>query len=211
MNCLGAVVGVDHGLSVRGSAPPPGHVEGVDDELGAQMVGDRPPDHPAGIDVEDDGAVHPALAGAVLSDVGDPQSVWPVGGEPPIHQVRRWRSVRIRTVTAAAALVDTLQPGRAHEPFDAFAATPHPGGQPQLRVHPRRPVGAPRHPMDLTDRVAQRLIRDRPGTGRAGTPLIEPGRRYPEDPARHRHGDSVGGKFGDDRVDHFGRTFSLAK
>ncbi len=41
-SALTAVVAVDHGA--RGSAAPAqtGHLEGVDDQLGAQMVSDRP-------------------------------------------------------------------------------------------------------------------------------------------------------------------------
>jgi hypothetical protein len=41
---------------------------------------------------------------------------------------------------APVAPVGTLQPVGAHQPLDAFAATPDPGGQPQLGVYPRRAV-----------------------------------------------------------------------
>lgn len=50
---------------VGGRAPAPeGHLEGVDDELGAHVVGDRPAHDAAAPGVEDDGQVDLALAGA---------------------------------------------------------------------------------------------------------------------------------------------------
>jgi hypothetical protein len=56
-------------------AGPLRHLQRVDDELGAQMVRDRPADDPAGEHVEHHRRVDSALAGAVLGDVGDPQPV----------------------------------------------------------------------------------------------------------------------------------------
>jgi hypothetical protein len=54
-----------------------GHVEGVQDELGAQMVGHRPADDPPREGVQDHRQVQPALTGALLGDVGHPQLVRP--------------------------------------------------------------------------------------------------------------------------------------
>jgi hypothetical protein len=79
-------VGVHHGAG-GGAAPPAGHLEGVDDQFGAHVVGDRPADDGAAEDVEDGGAVDLALDRGVLGDVGDPQPVGGVGDEPPLHQV----------------------------------------------------------------------------------------------------------------------------
>ena len=50
-------------------AAPDGHLDGVDDELGADVIGDRPAHDPAGPGVEHDGEVDPALTGGVLGDV----------------------------------------------------------------------------------------------------------------------------------------------
>ena len=117
-----------------------------------------------------------------------------------------------RTVGAIPpAPVDALQPVGAHEPLDAFAAAPHSRGQPQLGVHSRRSVGAPRHLMDVADQLTERLIGGFTRRDGPASPVVVARRRHPEDPARHRHRDPAGGEIGDDRVDHFGRTFSRAK
>ena len=49
----------------NGFAAQPGHVQSIGDQLGAQMIGDRPAHYPAGEDVEHDRGVDPALTGAV--------------------------------------------------------------------------------------------------------------------------------------------------
>ena len=71
------------------SASQGGHVDGVGDELGAHVIGDRPADDPSGPGVDDDGEVDPALAGAVLGDVLHPQPVRAVGAELAVHQIIR--------------------------------------------------------------------------------------------------------------------------
>jgi hypothetical protein len=48
------------------------HVEGVQHQLGAQVVGHRPADDPAGEAVQHNREVEPAAAGVLLSDVGHP-------------------------------------------------------------------------------------------------------------------------------------------
>src|SRR4029450_11579208 len=65
-----------------------GHVQGVQDQLGAEMVGHRPADDPAGERVEDDGEVEPALTGALLGDVSDPQAGGSWGTELGRDQIR---------------------------------------------------------------------------------------------------------------------------
>ena len=104
------------------SAAPAGHLQRVDDQLGAQMVRDRPADDAAGVDVEDGGAVDPALAGAVLGDVGEPQLVRPVGTELPLHPVLPHRLGGSRVAPAAA--VNTLQAGQAEQPPHPFVPDP---------------------------------------------------------------------------------------
>ena len=95
---LAAVIGMGDGAV--GATPQAGHLEGVDDELGAEVVGDRPADDPSGPGVDDDGEVDPALAGAVLGDVLHPQPVRAVGAELAVHQIVRQR---IRPAPAGAA------------------------------------------------------------------------------------------------------------
>jgi hypothetical protein len=51
------------------------HLEGVGDELGAEVVGHRPADDPAAVEVLDGDEVEPSLPGAQVGDVGDPAAV----------------------------------------------------------------------------------------------------------------------------------------
>jgi hypothetical protein len=69
------------------------HVEGVQDQVGAQVVGHRPADDPAGEAVQHDREVEPTLAGALLGDVGDPQPVRCWWGEVAFDQVGGWGGV----------------------------------------------------------------------------------------------------------------------
>src|SRR5207245_10550617 len=54
---------------------PDRHLERVNDELGADVIGDRPADHASGPGVEHDRAIELARVGAVFGDVHDPQPV----------------------------------------------------------------------------------------------------------------------------------------
>jgi hypothetical protein len=64
-----------------------GHLQRVGDELGAHVLGHRPPDDPSGVGVLDGGEVEPALPGSEIRDVGDPQHVRCVGPELPFNEV----------------------------------------------------------------------------------------------------------------------------
>jgi len=145
-------------------APPAGHVQGIDDQFGAQVVSDGPAHHPAGPDVQDDGAIQPALPGAVLGDVSDPQPVLPVRGELAVHQirVRAGRGIADRAALMPAA-VDAGQPGLAHQPLHAFAAAPQALAEPQLGMDPRGAVTATGLLMDLADHGGQVRICLLPG------------------------------------------------
>jgi len=68
-------------------APPHGHLHGVDHQLLAHVVGDRPADDPAAEGVEDGGQVDLALLRRVLGDVHHPQAVRPLHRELTLHQV----------------------------------------------------------------------------------------------------------------------------
>lgn len=71
MRCT-PVVGVDQQSGV-GGAVADGHVQRAGDRRRGLTAVDRPAHDPAGEGVQDDRAVDLAFAGAVLSDVGDPQ------------------------------------------------------------------------------------------------------------------------------------------
>jgi len=109
-----------------GAPCPHGHVQGIADDLGSQVIGDGPAHHPAAEGVEHHGQVELALPAAVLGDVGDPQPVRLAGGEAALHQVV---GGCLGVVPAGAALapapVHADQPSGGHEALDAGAPTGH--------------------------------------------------------------------------------------
>ena len=123
---LGSAIAVNH--CADGLAAQSGHVQGVSNQFGAQMISDRPPHDPAGVDIENDRGVHPALTGAVLGDVGDPQSVRPVSTELTVDQIRP--GCLSRSVTAPTPTMNALETNEFHAP-------PHP------LVTDRNPVAMP--------------------------------------------------------------------
>jgi hypothetical protein len=146
---LGAAVGV-HDRAVR-LAPPARHVQGVHDQLGAQVVRDRPADHPAGEHVQHHSGVDPALAGAVLGDVGYPQPVRFVGAEPALHPVLPDRRGALRVPPAAA--MDAGQAVVTHQPLHPAPAHDQMPAQRQVGVHPPGPIGPPRRGVHVDDHV----------------------------------------------------------
>ena len=93
----------------RGTTPRDGHLERRDDEFGAQMVGHVPPDNPAAERVLDGGEVEPALPGAQVGHVGDPQHVRRRGPELALDEVIGDADARDPNRRAAAPFLD--QPG----------------------------------------------------------------------------------------------------
>lgn len=71
---------------LRGALPA-GHLQGIGDQFGAHMISDGPAHDPPGEDIEDGAAVDLAFAGGVLGDVGTPQSIRGISGEPALDQV----------------------------------------------------------------------------------------------------------------------------
>jgi hypothetical protein len=67
-----------------------GHVEGIQDELGAQMLSHRPAHDPARERVQDHRQVQPALVGALGGDVGHPQPVRIGRREAPSDKIGSW-------------------------------------------------------------------------------------------------------------------------
>lgn len=153
----------DHGVVLRLPAQN-SHAKGVGDQFSAHMIGNRPADDEPGIGIHYRGAVHPALLGRVLGDVGDPQPVRGVGGEPAIDQVGTGLSdwVADRGVVPPAA-VETLDPGLTHEPLDPFEADRQPQPEREFGVHPRGAVGAAGIGVDLLDVFEQHRVLLRSG------------------------------------------------
>ena len=104
-------------------ALPASHLQGIDDEFGTDVVGDRPTDDTSGPGVDDRAAVDPAVGGAMLRDVGEPDTIWPIGTELALHEVI------VRGRQAAGTLVfplmrDAVQARLAHQAGDPFASDP---------------------------------------------------------------------------------------
>ena len=193
-----------------GAALPAGHLEGVDDQLTSEVIGDGPTDDPPRVGVDDCGAVDPPVAGAVLGDVGEPHPVRLLGAEPSLHQIdmsrRRWLPA-----TAFALVADALQTGQPHQSGDAFAADPHPEAETQLGMNARRAIGAARLVVDPGDRLRQLLIGECPHRRRPVQPVVVARGRDLQHPAGHRDGKPVGGELADQPEPYFGRMFSRAK
>ena len=111
-------------------------------------------------------AVDPALAGAVLGDVGDPEPVRGVGDEPALHQVRAGR-----LGAAACAPPAAVHPGEAGGSASAVppaAARPAVPGRAAVRRAPAGAVGAAGGGVDVDDRVQQVGVVEVTGRRRAG-------------------------------------------
>ena len=206
---LRPAVGVDDGAGLR-TASPRSHLQGVEDQLGAHVVRDRPAHDLAGEDVEHREAVDLSGSGRVLGDVGAPQQVRSSGGELPLHQVLVDRLSRTVS-TSLVSVGNASAPGDPQQPRDPLAAHPHPEPEPELGVHPRRPVGAAGVTVDVHDRVGQIGVLKVPPRRCPVPPLIEPRPRDLEDPAGHRDVEPVAGKLLDQPEPYFGSTFSRAK
>jgi len=140
---LSPVVGMGDGLAGFGPAPPGRHLERIGDELGADVICDRPAHTAAGPGVDHRSEIHLALPGGVFGDVHDPEPVRARGIESPFHQVR----VRVRAVTSGAApvglgrVVQAHRTALAHQPLGAGLRTAPAHPQAELVSDPRGPIG----------------------------------------------------------------------
>jgi hypothetical protein len=142
-----------------GVALSDGHVQGVQDQLGAEVVGHRPADDPAGERVQDHGEVQPALTGALLGDVSDPQAVGSWWTELARDQIRgRCRGRVAASEPVGSAAMDADDTAGAHEPSDTLAADSDVQPQAQLSVDAWGAVGATAAGVDLADLADERLV-----------------------------------------------------
>lgn len=167
---LTSVVGVQD-RPRGGSALPAGHVESVDDEFGADVVGDRPADDPSGPGIHDRAAIDPAVGSSVLSDVGEPEPIRAIGMELALDQVVM--GCRGRDMSLLATVTHALELVFAHEPSDPLPSAGKAHVKCEFGMNPRRPIGSPRHHMDLTDREHQLPISQLPAARLSVLPLIE--------------------------------------
>jgi hypothetical protein len=118
------------------------------------------------------------------------------------------------SAASLAAVAQPRGPGQAHQPGDALATHSDVLGEPQLGVHPRRPISTPRHLVDVDDGVGQVYVGEVPARQRTPAPLLVARTRHSQHPAGHRDIDvqvGVVGEFLDQPERYFGRTFSRAK
>lgn len=200
---------MDH--SPGGLASPASHVDRVDDELGAQMIGDRPADASAREHVDHGRAVDPSLARSMLRDVSHSELVRGIRGEDSFHVLFE----RGRQTTAAAApplaVMNALQPRDTHEPFNPTAPDPDSAAEHQLGMNPANPIGSSGDRMEVANRVDQIRILDITSRRPTRAPLVKARRRHLQHPADHRDGQSVAGEFMDQPEPYCGSTFSRAK
>ena len=131
---------VGDGLAGGWAPSPDGHLEGVDDELGAHVIGDRPAHHAPGEGVEDHGQVGLAVLGRVLGDVHHPEAVGLGGIEGPLDQVVGRLGIEIPPRAASpAAPVDAGDSGLAHQALDPFARAAQVVAEFELGVDPGQP------------------------------------------------------------------------
>ena len=114
---------MDHPL---GPALPGRHVQRVQDELGAQVRGHRPTNHPPAPGIDDHSEVQEPRPGWDVGDVGHPQLVWSVRAEVALDQIRRGTGVlvapgRLWTAPPPAGSPD---PGPLHEPAHPLLTDP---------------------------------------------------------------------------------------
>jgi hypothetical protein len=136
-------------------------LERVDDELGAEVVLERPADDAAAVAVDDHAEVEPALPRAQVGDVRDPEPVRCRRLEVALDEIIRDTHSRDTNRRPAAAPFDRAADARlSHQPLDALTTDGEAVGA-QVPVDARRAVGATAESVQLTDPLQERLISDR--------------------------------------------------
>lgn len=149
---LASPVGVNDRAAARATSPDR-HLQRVDDEVRAHVVGDGPVHHGPAEHVQHGAAVDLPGRCRMLGQVGAPQPVRGVGDEPTLHEVgmRGWQ--RPLAVGVAA---DPGPPSDAQPPGHPLTTSPHSEPEPQLGMHARRAVSdCPLWTIDATDRTAR--------------------------------------------------------
>ena len=125
------------------------HLERIEHQRGAQVIGHRPTHHTAGPHVQHDGQVQKPRPGRHVGDVGDSESIRTLGAEAPADLVQRAVGLGVRDGRGdELRRRPPLQSGRPHEPRHALASDPDSVIVGQLRVDARRTVRATRTPVD---------------------------------------------------------------
>ncbi len=169
---LASLVGVPD-QTASGSTMGERHREGVGDELGAQVVGHRPADDPAAVEILHGDEVEPALPGTEVGDVGDPAAVRGAGGEVAVEEIVGDSDAGHPDGGCPPLLGDQAgEAGLAHQPLDAFAADPLAVVEDEIRPDPRRAIDAAALAVQLTDPFGQPRVLERTRPGRPLRPGV---------------------------------------
>jgi hypothetical protein len=120
-------------------APPNGHLERVDHQLGTHVIGHAPADDPTAVGVLHRREIQPALPRAQVGHVGDPEHVRRGRREVTVDEVIGDPDARHADRGAAAPAA--LQPGdagRSHQPLHPLAPDPNAVRQAQVGMDARR-------------------------------------------------------------------------
>src|SRR5579862_657145 len=162
------------------------HLERVDDELRFEVGPHRPADDPAAVAVHHCREVEPALPGADVLDVGDPEPVRGGRDEVALDQVvgdpDAWHPDGRAPVALRDEARDLLAP---HQPLDPLAHDAHLAVT-KRPMHAPGAVGLAALSVDLLDPLEQRGVGQLAIRRRASLPGVEAGARDAEHPAQLR-------------------------
>jgi len=155
------VVGVVDQSSARSSIPQR-HLQRIEHQLGSEVAGHAPADHPPAPGVDDDRQVQEPLPGRQVGDVGAPQRIRLADAEVPLDQIVTELGLLVTSRGSdATPATHTPQLGDAHQPGDALAAAVHTVLIRQLSLDARRTIGAAAAGVNLVNRPGQVRISDR--------------------------------------------------
>ena len=130
--------------------------------------GHRPADDPAAVEVLHGDEVEPALPGAQVGDVRNPDLVWRLGAELAVDEIVRDADAGDADRGGAPLLGrDRREAGEAHQPLDALARDPLAVAEHEIGPDPRRAMRTATLRKQLADprrqpRVLDRARRQRP-------------------------------------------------
>src|SRR5215213_1328452 len=171
----------------RWPASPDRYVDGFDDQFAAEVIGHRPTDNTAAVDIKHHGQIEEARPGRHVGDVRHPQAIRGRSGEIAPHEVgSRRRARRTARCRRSFAPVTALQTSQAQQAADALARADH-AAVPQFGPDAWRTVGAAALLMHRSDLLRELLIGTGPGGGGTRPPRIEPTPGDAQQAAQGRH------------------------
>lgn len=143
---------------VLGFAAEDCHVEGFENEFGAQMIGHRPTDNAAAVDVEIDRKVQKAGPRRNVGDVSDPDLIGTVGFELAIDEIGCRPGIAIADRrNDAFAPRSAFNSAFSHQSRNTLAGDLQPFID-QIGMDSWPSVGAPRVAKDRFDPISQRKV-----------------------------------------------------